>query len=104
MKRRSKLTPSEYFRARSRFGLGGQRNRAGHASRRQRDPIYKTAILEVVPATPLNIRSRRHYFGGVPAFRSWATAVTSFASPNGFFKKMLLGTPHKTKFLSVLPG
>jgi hypothetical protein len=31
---------------------------------RQRDPIYKTAILEIVPATPLNMRP---YFGGVPA-------------------------------------
>src|SRR5882724_1489876 len=69
----------------------GQRNRAGHASLRRRDPIYKTAILEIVPATPLNMRP---YFGGVPAFRSCETAVTSCAGANGFAKRMLLKLPY----------
>ncbi len=35
----------------------------------------------------------RLYVGGVPALRSWETAVTSCAGANGLANMMLLGTP-----------
>jgi hypothetical protein len=52
----------------------------------------------------LNLRVKQHagsnaaraeatYVVGVPALRSWETAVTSWAGANGLVKRMLLGTP-----------